>query len=123
MLPDERFGSARFVGGYWTRDGRVEVDLVGGTDPERTEAVELVGSITWRTRQPFALYPHLAGWPGGAVPARSARPFTDERGILRDFTPAVREIAKNPGRVSMTRTVVARASPVVVETDRRASAA
>ena len=29
--PDERFGDARHVGGIWTRDNRVEVDLVGGT--------------------------------------------------------------------------------------------
>lgn len=29
-LPDRRLGRARNVGGYWTRDGRIEADLVGG---------------------------------------------------------------------------------------------
>jgi AAA+ ATPase superfamily predicted ATPase len=29
MLPDERFGGAQYVGGYWTRKGDVEVNLVG----------------------------------------------------------------------------------------------
>ena len=29
LLPDDRFGSAQAVGGFWTRDHRVEVDLVG----------------------------------------------------------------------------------------------
>ncbi len=53
MLPDDRFGSARSVGGYWTRDQRVEVDLVGGHEPERTDVVEFIGSIKWRERSPF----------------------------------------------------------------------
>src|SRR5207302_589639 len=35
MLPDERFGDARFCGTYWTRTGDVEVDLIGGTASPR----------------------------------------------------------------------------------------
>jgi hypothetical protein len=31
MLPDPRFGDARFCGGYWTRKGGVEVDLAALT--------------------------------------------------------------------------------------------
>ena len=53
MLPDERLGSARFVGSYWTRDNRVEVDLVGGERQERAGSVSFVGSIKWRDRAPF----------------------------------------------------------------------
>ena len=31
LLPDpERFGAARYAGGYWNRTGAIEVDLVGG---------------------------------------------------------------------------------------------
>ena len=52
-LPDERFGGARFVGGYWTRDGRVEVDLVGGRGERQTDAVDFVGSIKWRESAAF----------------------------------------------------------------------
>lgn len=54
MLPDERFGDARFVGGYWTRDGRVEIDLVGGRELDRSDTIDFVGSVKWRERAPFA---------------------------------------------------------------------
>lgn len=53
MLPDTRFGGARHLGAFWTRDGRVEVDLVGGRQADRTEVVDFVGSIKWRDRAPF----------------------------------------------------------------------
>lgn len=75
MLTDARFGSARHVGAYWTRDGRVEVDLLGGTRPERAEVVEFVGSIKWRDKAPFdtrdlvALAVAGAGSPGAEAGA------------------------------------------------------
>ncbi len=47
MLPDPRFGDARFVGGFWNRDNSIEVDLVGGTDEASTSNVEFSGSIKW----------------------------------------------------------------------------
>jgi AAA+ ATPase superfamily predicted ATPase len=53
MLPDARLGGARFVGGYWTRDNRVEVDLVGGRGERHTDVVDFVGSIKWRESSPF----------------------------------------------------------------------
>jgi len=53
LLPDERFGGARFVGGFWTKDNRTEVDLVGGRDAGRARTVDFVGSIKWRDREPF----------------------------------------------------------------------
>lgn len=52
-LPESRFGEALFVGGYWTRDGGVEVDLVGGREPNRSDTIDFVGSIKWRETQPF----------------------------------------------------------------------
>ena len=70
MLPDLRFGGARFVGGYWTRDNRVEVDLVGGQDENRSDTIDFVGSIKWRENAQFgrsdvaALIAHRAQVPG-----------------------------------------------------------
>jgi hypothetical protein len=51
-LPDDRFGAAQVVGGFWTRDHRVEVDLVG-TDrmAPPVEHVAFIGSIKWRQRK------------------------------------------------------------------------
>ena len=53
ILPDARFGAARFVGGYWTRDNRVEVDLIGGADTAHADPVAFIGSIKWRESEPF----------------------------------------------------------------------
>lgn len=53
LLPDDRFGSARAVGGFWTRDHSVEVDLVGADRGEPpVDAVDFIGSIKWRQRKP-----------------------------------------------------------------------
>jgi hypothetical protein len=53
LLPDERFGEARYAGAYWTRDNRVEVDLVGGRTPTVPDAIDFVGSVKWRDDAPF----------------------------------------------------------------------
>ena len=53
LLPDERFGAARYMGGYWTRTNDVEVDLVGADKEARPERVDFVGSIKWRERAAF----------------------------------------------------------------------
>jgi hypothetical protein len=53
-LPDDRFGDARVVGGFWTRDNRIEVALVGGPDETGRGGVSFVGSIKWRVSQPLA---------------------------------------------------------------------
>lgn len=53
MLPNEQFGSAMYIGGYWTRDNRIEVDLVGGDKKGRAETINFIGSIKWRDRSPF----------------------------------------------------------------------
>jgi AAA+ ATPase superfamily predicted ATPase len=70
LLPDARFGDARFVGSFWTRDNRVEVDLVGGAAAERADPVEFLGSTKWREDEVFgrdavaALVAHRAEIPG-----------------------------------------------------------
>lgn len=77
LLPDERFGDALFVGGYWNRDSSIEVDLVGGSDPERADPVEFVGSIKWRGRASFdrsdmaALMTHRGSVPGSTPDTRA----------------------------------------------------
>lgn len=53
VLPDQSFGEAQYVGGYWTRKGDVEVDLVGTQRREKPRRVEFAGSIKWRGRSPF----------------------------------------------------------------------
>ena len=54
LLPDgERFGAARYVGGYWNRTGTIEVDLVGGDARPVAKRVAFVGSVKWRTRGRF----------------------------------------------------------------------
>ncbi len=55
LLPDERFGEARTVGGYWTRTNQPEVDLVGLAydDHVRPSRVAFVGSIKWRGTAKF----------------------------------------------------------------------
>jgi uncharacterized protein len=52
LLPEGRFGDARYVGGHWTRSGAVEVDLVG-VSSLRLGAVAFVGSVKWRENRPF----------------------------------------------------------------------
>lgn len=53
LLPDRRFGDAGHVGGYWTRDGAVEVDLVGTNRADHPSSVAFAGSIKWRERSAF----------------------------------------------------------------------
>ncbi|MBI3971545.1 MAG: ATP-binding protein [Chloroflexi bacterium] len=53
LLPDPRFGEARYVGGYWTRTNDVEVDLVGARERVAPRRVAFVGSIKWKERAPF----------------------------------------------------------------------
>ena len=42
------------MGGYWTRDNRVEVDLVGADrESPPVKSVAFVGSIKWRIARPL----------------------------------------------------------------------
>ncbi|MBI4729044.1 MAG: ATP-binding protein [Acidobacteria bacterium] len=50
---DERLRGAASVGGYWTRRGDVEVDLVGADRAPPARRILFVGSIKWRERSPF----------------------------------------------------------------------
>jgi hypothetical protein len=53
LLPDPRFGAARYVGGYWTRTNDPEVDLVGTDSPPVAKNVSFVGSVKWRENEGF----------------------------------------------------------------------
>lgn len=83
LLPDARFGDARHVGGYWTRDNRVEVDLVGGSAAATSATIDFVGSIKWRERAPFGSADAVA-----LAAARRDVPGSDETtrlvGVSRD---------------------------------------
>jgi len=46
-----RWGAARYVGSWWTRNHDIEVDLVGGDAPDPTR-IGFVGTLKWRTAQP-----------------------------------------------------------------------
>lgn len=53
ILPDDRFGDAAVVGGFWNRDHSVEIDLIGANRPEPpVQAISFIGSIKWRQRRP-----------------------------------------------------------------------
>ncbi len=53
LLPDKRFGDARYVGAYWTRTNDPEVDLVGAAESQPS-SVSFVGSIKWRENAAFS---------------------------------------------------------------------
>ncbi|WP_165367558.1 ATP-binding protein [Phytoactinopolyspora endophytica] len=53
MLPDARFGAARYVGSYWGRDNHPQVDLVGTEKRDGNPHLSFVGSIKWRANKPF----------------------------------------------------------------------
>jgi uncharacterized protein len=95
MLPDERFGDARYVGGYWTRKGDVEVDLVGAAKSIRPKRVAFTGSIKWKERALFdgrdlgQLVAHRDKVPGtdeDTVLVAVSREGFDERGRAADVT-------------------------------------
>ena len=77
MLPEERFGDAQYVGGYWTRKGDVEVDLVGAEKKVCPRRVAFVGSIKWQESTPFG------GRDLGRIAAQLDEvPGTDEDTVL-----------------------------------------
>jgi uncharacterized protein len=53
LLPAQPYAGARFVGWFWTRDNSTEVDLVGGREETRSDAIDFVGSIKWKEQSPF----------------------------------------------------------------------
>ncbi len=52
---DTRFGGARVVGGYWTKDNQVEIDLAGADRDEPGDKLGLafIGTIKWRSGKPL----------------------------------------------------------------------
>ncbi|MGK2957482.1 MAG: hypothetical protein ACSLFB_03580 [Acidimicrobiales bacterium] len=87
MLPDERFGQARYVGGYWSRSGDVEVDLVGSLKPQSPTPIAFIGSIKWRDRSAFNRHDlanlagaraHVAGAADALLVGVSRSGFTTE---------------------------------------------
>ena len=53
VLPDERFGGAQVVGGFWNRDHSVDVDLIGADRREPpVGGIAFIGSVKWHPRRP-----------------------------------------------------------------------
>jgi AAA+ ATPase superfamily predicted ATPase len=95
VLPDPRFGEARYVGGYWTRTNVPEVDLVGAAEREPS-AVSFVGSIKWRENAMFSRADsrrlvEQRGLVPGAADARlvgvSRRGFAADAGLDVEVSP------------------------------------
>lgn len=92
---DDRLAGIGVVGGYWTRTGDVEVDIVGVDRWPGATRVGVVGSIKWRERSPFgrgdyaALVAHRARVPGGEQSALIAvsRSGTRARDLDAAFGP------------------------------------
>jgi len=88
LLPDDRFGSALHVGGYWNRTSSIEVDLVGGDARPVARTVAFVGSVKWRERESFrrsdaaALAALRADVPGAGDPTLLVG--VSRRGFERD---------------------------------------
>ncbi|HEX5761995.1 MAG TPA: ATP-binding protein [Solirubrobacterales bacterium] len=98
LLPDaERFGDARYVGGYWNRAGTVEVDLVGGDKRPVAKRIGFVGSVKWREARPFdradglALAAARSEIPGASDSTRlvgvSAQGFDDDAPLDTRLSP------------------------------------
>lgn len=96
MLPQDRFGDARFVGGYWTRKNVPEVDLVG-VPKERPKRVSFIGSIKWRNDSPFdggdlhalrLVAPAVPGTDANTLLLAVARSRIDAKGVDVGLLPA-----------------------------------
>lgn len=53
LLPHPALPGALHVGSWWSRDGSVEVDLVGADRPAAPADVAFVGEVKWRETAPF----------------------------------------------------------------------
>lgn len=91
LLPDERLGDARYVGAYWTRDNRIEVDLVGGRERSAPTPVSFIGSVKWRQDGVFdradataiaAARADVPGADGATTLVGVARGAFDDGGVL-----------------------------------------
>jgi uncharacterized protein len=94
---DELLSETRVIGGYWTRSGTVEVDLVGVDRWPDARRVTMAGSVKWREQAPFsrrdltALAAQRAQVPGGgdaALVAVSRVGYAIEGGLDRSYGPA-----------------------------------
>lgn len=94
-LRDERFSSAAHVGRWWRRDGHTEVDVVVGDRLPTARHVLAVGSIKWRSTEPFGTNDlrelshaaiHIPGATGADLVVVSRVPARVD-GITRLWTP------------------------------------
>ena len=53
LLPDETWPDTEAVGGWWNRQNKPEIDLVGADRDPVAHRVHFVGSVKWLENQPF----------------------------------------------------------------------
>lgn len=53
LLPDDHLPAAPAIGGYWTRNNTVEIDIVGADRSPIAKELLFLGSIKWLERSPF----------------------------------------------------------------------
>lgn len=94
---DDLLSETGVIGGYWTRNGTVEVDLVGADRWPGARQVTMVGSVKWREQAPFTrrdlsdLAARRAQVPGAgdaALVAVSRVGYASEGGLDRSYGPA-----------------------------------
>jgi AAA+ ATPase superfamily predicted ATPase len=94
---DELLSETGVIGGYWTRSGTVEVDLIGVDRWPGARQVTMVGSVKWREQTPFsrrdlaALAAQRSQVPGGgdaALVGVSRVGYAVEDGLDRCYGPA-----------------------------------
>jgi hypothetical protein len=53
LLPDTQLPDVGAVGGFWTRNNQVEIDLIGPDRGPVAQEIRFVGSIKWLDQAPF----------------------------------------------------------------------
>ncbi|MFC7343222.1 ATP-binding protein [Saccharopolyspora griseoalba] len=95
LLPDDALPEAPAVGGYWTRNNSVEIDIVGADRAPVAKELRFVGSVKWLERSPFdqhdlvALHRHRAALTDEPVPVLAvSRSGVDCSGLDAAYGPA-----------------------------------
>jgi hypothetical protein len=83
ILPDSRFGPAVAVGGFWTTDHQIEIDLVGADRREPpAKRIDFIGSIKWRENKPLG-FADLNGLTQKGASIRGVGSATKTVGVTR----------------------------------------
>ncbi|HEY9473562.1 MAG TPA: ATP-binding protein [Mycobacteriales bacterium] len=94
LLPDDALPAAPAIGGYWTRNNAVEIDVVGADRAPVAHRLLFVGSIKWLERSPFDdhdladLHRHRAALTTEPLPTVAvSRSGVSSRGVHAVYSP------------------------------------